>query len=55
MNEKSKQTESVRIDSDVLERVRNYANTKRLHLSGFISLELTKVMNRIEKKKVANH
>ncbi len=45
------ETESVRIYADVLDRVRNHVNSKRLHIAGFVSNELTKVMDRIDKKK----
>lgn len=51
MKEKSKETISVRVDAEVLERVRSYANEKRLHLTGFISTQLSKIMDRIEKRK----
>jgi DNA-dependent RNA polymerase auxiliary subunit epsilon len=45
-------TESVRIDADVLKRVRSYVKDKRTNLGGFISMQLGAIMNRLDKRKI---
>jgi hypothetical protein len=51
MNDTSMKTESIRIESEVLNRVREHVKDTRQTVGGFISYELEKIMNRIDKKK----
>ena len=43
--------ESVKIETEVLNRIRPHVKEKGLILSKFISMELAKVMDKIEKRK----
>jgi hypothetical protein len=45
------ETESVRLEKDMLSRVRPHAKSKRMTISGFISIEINKIMDRIDKRK----
>jgi hypothetical protein len=53
MNDTQPKTESVRIESSVLNQVREHVKDTRQTVGGFISHEIEKVMARIAKRKSA--
>jgi hypothetical protein len=51
MNDTQTKTESVRLESEVVNRVREHVKGSRQTIGGFISYEIEKIMNRLDKKK----
>jgi hypothetical protein len=48
MKQQETKTEAVRIDSDVVKRARKYVESTRQTLSGFISVELRAVLDKVQ-------
>lgn len=51
---KQETTESIRIDKDLMEKIRYIAKSKGMTLSGYININLSKIVNRQWQKMSSN-